>query len=62
MRDEELQRVLNELDAAAKIIRRHRTEPVQPEDAKIEGELAEIRHELAVYRAILQLRPQRRMD
>lgn len=56
MRDEELERVLHELDSASQLMRTRRTAEFSDEDSKIRAELAEIRRELAVYRAIVQMR------
>lgn len=56
MRDEELERVLRELDSASQLMRTRRTAEFSGDDSKIRAELAEVRRELAVYRAIVQMR------
>ena len=56
MRDEELERVLHELDSASQLMRTRRTAEFNEEDSKVRAQLAEIRRELAVYRAIVQMR------
>ncbi len=62
MRDEELERVLHQLDSASQLMRTRQGGGFDTEDSKIRAELAEIRRELAVYRAILQMRGKRMPD
>lgn len=54
MTDEELRRVISELDCALDILRRNRGSDFDAADVKIRAMLADLRRELAVYRALSQ--------
>jgi hypothetical protein len=54
MTDEELQRVICELDLALVFLRKQRGHELDSGDVKIRAMLADVRRELAVYRAISQ--------
>lgn len=60
MNDQELRRILRELDSALEVIRKHRGHDFKSVDAEIQVGIAEIRRELAVYRALLQTRTESR--
>ena len=54
MTDEELHRVIGELDIALEILRKNRDQDFDPGDEKIREMLADVRRELAVYRELAQ--------
>ncbi|HVU32075.1 MAG TPA: hypothetical protein VHE61_01485 [Opitutaceae bacterium] len=60
MTEEEIRRILQELDSALEIIRRQRSHEFDHDDAKIQVGIAEIRRELAMYRVLVQAHSQRR--
>lgn len=52
MRDEELRRIISEIDSALDVLRVSRGEELDPGDIKIRNLIAELRRDLAVYRAV----------
>lgn len=54
MTDQELQQVIAEIDSAIEILSKNRTAEFDAGDKRIQDLLADLRRELAVYRAISQ--------
>lgn len=61
MTDEELQRVIAEIDSALEVLRKTPGE-LDAGDARIRAALADLRRELAVYRALSQAQENSRRD
>lgn len=59
MSDGEVQKVISELDAALEILRRHRDPAADASELKIGTMIAELRHDLAVYRAVTLIKSTR---